>query len=70
MDASLKTIINELQDTQILARIVGGDLIAMDAKYHLKCFTKLRNRYRSHTRQLHQATLNSGDVNERVQSFC
>ena len=36
MDASRRTMINELQDTELLARIVGGDLIAMDAKYHLK----------------------------------
>lgn len=37
MDASLLSIIiiNELQDTQLLARIVGVDLIAMNAKYHL-----------------------------------
>ena len=45
-------MITELQDAELLARIKGGgDLIAMDAKYHLKCLVSLRNRYRSCTRR-------------------
>ena len=47
-------MITELQDTQLLARIDGGDLIAKEMKYHLKCLTTLRNRYRSHIRKLNQ----------------
>ena len=62
VDASLRTMINELQDTQLLVRIVGGDLITMDAKCHQKCLTNLRNQYCSHMRQLHQATVNIDDV--------
>ena len=31
-----------------------GDLIAKECKYHLKCLTTLRNRYRSHVRRLNQ----------------
>ena len=46
--------IREINDTQLLSRIVGGDLIAMEAKYHLTCMVKLRNRYRSLTRKLNQ----------------
>ena len=30
-------MVTELNDAQLLARIVGGDLIAMEVKYHLKC---------------------------------
>jgi hypothetical protein len=40
-----------LQDTDLLSRIEGGDLIALDAKYHLACLTLLRNRHRSLLRQ-------------------
>ena len=43
-------MINELQDTYLLAKIDGGDLIAKEIKYHLKCLVGLRNRYRSHIR--------------------
>ena len=32
-------------------RIVGGDLIAIGAKNHLKCLIELKNRYRSHVRK-------------------
>ena len=53
-DSNVRTLITELQDAQLLARIDGGDLIAKEMKYHLKCLTTLRNHYRSHVRKLNQ----------------
>ena len=50
-DANIRTIITELNDSRLLVRIVGGDLIAIGAKYHLKCLIELKNRYRSHVRK-------------------
>ena len=44
-------MITELNDAQLLARIVGGDMIAMEVKYHLKCMVNLRNHYRSLVRK-------------------
>ena len=49
-DCSIRTMINELQDTYLLAKIDGGDLIANEIKYHLKCLVGLRNKCRSHNR--------------------
>ena len=49
-DANIRAMISELNNAQLLPRVVGGDLIATEAKYHHKCLTKLRNRYRSHIR--------------------
>ena len=46
-------MITELQDTRLLAQI-REDLIAKEVKYHLKCLTNLRNRYRSLNRKLNQ----------------
>ena len=60
-DINMRSMITELQDTKLLARIVGGDLIAMEAKYHLKCLVNLRNCYRSHTRKLNQDPANAND---------
>ncbi len=40
----------DLQDASLLAKIEGGDLIALEAKYHLSCLVKLRNRHRSYLR--------------------
>ena len=33
----------DLQDTALLAKLEGGDLIALDANYHLACLSQLRN---------------------------
>ena len=48
----------ELRDTQLVSRIAGGDLIAIEAKYHLPCIARLRNRFCSHTRKKNQASEN------------
>ncbi len=47
-DANIREMIVALQDTQLLAKIDGGDLIAKEVKYHLKCLVTLKNRYRSY----------------------
>lgn len=50
-DANIREMVTELQDTQLLVQIGTEDLIAKEAKYHLKCLVKLRNRYRSYKRK-------------------
>ena len=50
----------DLQDTALLTRIDGGDLTALEAKYHLSCLTALRNKHCSFMRQGE----NSGDDGE------
>jgi len=37
----------ELNDSQILAKLSVGDMVATEAKYHKSCLNKLFNRYRS-----------------------
>ena len=56
-DKNIRDMITELNDTVLMTRIVGSDLMAIEAKYHMTCLTKLRNRYRSFTRmsvQVHE----------------
>ena len=43
-DSNVRAMVTERNNVQLLARIVGGDLIAMEVKYHLKCMVNLRNR--------------------------
>ena len=69
MDAGLSSMITELNDAQLLARIAGPDLMAMDATYHMTCLTKLRTRYRSHTRQLQNATVRNEDKMNEARTF-
>jgi hypothetical protein len=41
----------ELWDTQLLAKLSSGDMVAIDAIYHKHCLTELFTRYRSSQRQ-------------------
>ena len=52
----------DLQVTVLIARMEGGDVIALEAKCHLQCLTALQNRYRSLLRQNQQE---SGDSFEK-----
>jgi len=62
----IREMLTELQDTQLLAKIGTDDLIAQEVKYHLKCLTKLRNRFRSYKRksQTQQQEVIDGMMNE------
>ena len=37
----------ELRDTSMMSKLVGGDLVAIDAKYHNSSLSAYKNRYRS-----------------------
>ena len=58
-------MVKELQDTTLLAKIEGGDLIALEAKYHLPCLTKLRNRHRSLSRKDPNSTDGQNEVKKK-----
>ena len=45
----------DLQDASLLARIEGGDLIALEAKYHLSCLAIFHSHHRLCTREIHCA---------------
>ena len=50
-DDNVRRMATDLQDTELLAKISGGDLTAIEAKYHLACLTSLRNKHCSYLRQ-------------------
>ena len=50
VDKSMKVMATEMNDADLLTKLAYGDLIAIEAKYHLACLTKYLNQYRSHTR--------------------
>jgi len=63
-DKSVRQMATELQDTELMARIGGGDVVALEAKYHLECLTALRNHHRS---VKHQQGKESGESSEENQ---
>ena len=50
-DTNVRIMAADLQDTALLAKIGGGDLHALEAKYHMACLTRLRNSHRSLKRE-------------------
>ena len=47
LDHDLRQMATDLQDTKLLARISGGDLVAIEAKYHFNCLSAYKSKYRS-----------------------
>ena len=63
LDQELRQMATELQDTSLLSRISGGDLIAIEAKYHIHCLVAYKNRYRSAQRACASESSNTTEEN-------
>ena len=42
---NVKTMAQALGDSALLNRVLGSDLVAIDARYHLACYAKLQRRF-------------------------
>lgn len=62
-DKNVRNMAADLQDTAVLARIAGGDVVAIDGMYHLSCLTEFRNRHRSLVRK--RKKVDGGKVDEK-----
>ena len=58
LDCDLRRMVEDLQDTALMAKLSGGDLIAIEAKYHYNCLSSYKNRYRSYIRSLESSDNN------------
>ena len=65
IDGRLRAMAIEMEDTELLAKLAGGDVIAIEAKYHSTCMTKYKNKYRSYIRNKNK---NSDSCNERAKA--
>jgi len=50
-DKHVRKMVTELGDTKLLAKMSAGDMTALDAVYHKKCYTALYTRHRYITRK-------------------
>lgn len=64
-DESIRRMAMELEEFDLLGRISHGDLIAIEAKYHLKCLIALKNRYRSLKTKI-IASKSNNDIDEQM----
>lgn len=69
LDHNIRRMAIELQDSSLLARISGGDLIAIEAKYHFSCLSTFKNRYRSAQRAQNSSTNSQEDELIQAQVF-
>ena len=51
VDAKVRKYVNAMEMKRLIAKLSFGDMRAIDAMYHLNCFTNLKNKYRSHERK-------------------
>lgn len=45
VDKKIREMAKELEDFELLSRISGGDLVAIEVQYHIGCLTKFRKSY-------------------------
>ncbi len=65
LDARVRQCALKLQDQSLLAKLSGGDLIALEAKYHIQCLVSLYNRARQ-SKESHQQEDNEGTSNRAI----
>ena len=51
LSEKIKMFATDLQDNVLLPKVVIGDLVALEVKYHNACLTRLKNRHRSFSSQ-------------------
>ena len=47
LNQKVRDITTEMGDNQMLAKLSQGDIVAVDAKYYLRCLVDYKNKYRS-----------------------
>ncbi len=63
LDARVRECALQLQDQNLLAKLSTGDLIALEAKYHVQCLVSLYNKARQTKgpeEQKDSSTINQG----------
>ena len=68
-DNNVRRMATDLQDIALLTRIDGGDLTALEAKYHLSCLIALRNRHRSFLRQSESSSIDGEESKIEARAF-
>ena len=51
VDKSIKNMATKMHGCELLVKISGGDLIALEAEHHINCLTIYRNQYHTFSTQ-------------------
>lgn len=66
LNERLNECARNLNDGRILALLSGGDVVALELKYHCSCLTALYNRERAHIAQKNKETLKSSQEKDFI----
>ena len=69
-DKNLRRIASKLNDFNCTARVASGDLVAIDAMYHMKCLTTVRNKERSEDKKEKSRAVSEAEEDEGIKSIC
>ena len=69
VDEKVRKMATDLQDSALLKHIVGGDMIAIEAKYRKKCMTNLTNRHRAFLRRNQDWQSDEEDKKNEARAF-
>ena len=69
VDEKVRKMATDLQDSALLKHLAGGDMIAIEAKYHKKCMTNLTNRHRAFLRQSQDCQSGEEDEKNEARAF-
>lgn len=50
VDKDVREMAIQMQDSQLIAKLAAGDMVAIEAKYHSKCMLAFKRKYTAHVR--------------------
>ena len=69
VDEKVRKMATDLQDSALLKHLAGGDMIAIEAKYHKNCMTNLTNCHRASLRQSQGCQSGEEDEKNEARAF-
>ena len=69
VDERVRKMATDLQDSALLKHLAGGDMIAIEAKYHKECMTILTNRHSAFLRESQDCQSGEEDEKNEARAF-
>jgi len=69
LDANIKQCASQLGDKHLLTKLANRDLVAVKAKYHVRCLTALYNKCRSPDKQSSENEVHESQAFARISSL-
>lgn len=61
VDKDVKGMAVQTQDSQLIAKLAGGDMVAIEAKYHSKCMLAYKRKYTAYVKSCNKIETSTND---------